>query len=144
MHIFLLDHPLHKPDPSIPLNECEKFHCIFEAKFGDHSLLYTAEIDGIVSQQPITDTLIDKTFELIELKSLSTRFYNANDTVEYNKYGTFPIKRLITWWSQNYLSGTERLICGLKDKYGKVHMIKEYPTHTLPELSKVSNYIIKT
>ncbi|XP_029156299.1 decapping and exoribonuclease protein-like isoform X2 [Nylanderia fulva] len=131
---LVADHPSHKPDPSV-LNECEKFHCIFQAKFGDHSLLYTAEIDGIVSQQPITDTLIGKTFELIEMKSISTRVYNVIGTPEYNKYGTFNSRKLVDWWSPNYLSGTERLICGLKNMDGKVTMIKEYPTHTLPLLS---------
>ncbi|XP_077275402.1 decapping and exoribonuclease protein-like isoform X1 [Temnothorax americanus] len=126
---MVADHPSHKPDLSVPLNECEEFHCMFKANFGNHSLLYGAEIDGISSQQPITDTLIGKTFEIIELK-------------------TFPMGNIINgkiyrhvvsqWWSQNYLVEINRVICGLKGERSTVRMIKEYPTHDLPKLSKLS------
>ncbi|CAL1688528.1 unnamed protein product [Lasius platythorax] len=100
---MVADQPSHKPDPSVPLNECEKFHCIFKANFGDHSLLYAAEIDV------------------------------------GGKYGTILVKKAITWWSQNYLAGVERLICGLRNEQGEVKVIKEYPTHYLSELSKPYN-----
>lgn len=69
------------------------------------------------------------------------KVYNEIGTVLYDKYGTIPLKKVIRWWSQNYLAGIERLICGLKNRYGEVKMIKEHPTQNLPELSKVSNTI---
>jgi len=59
---FLLNHPLHKPDPSKFINEGGEFHCLFKANFDNHSLLYRAKIDGIFSQQSITDTLVEKLF----------------------------------------------------------------------------------
>ncbi|KAM0732696.1 Decapping and exoribonuclease protein [Formica fusca] len=133
---MVADQPSHKPDTSVPVNECEKFYCVIKANFGDHSLLYGAEIDAISSPQPITDTLTGKTIELIELKTLQMKVYNEIGTVLYDKYGTIPLKTVIIWWSQNYLAGIERLICGLKNRYGEVKMIKEHPTQNLPELSK--------
>jgi len=45
-----------------------KNFCI-KKNFGNHSLLYGAEIDGIFSQQPITETFIGKLSEFIELKT---------------------------------------------------------------------------
>lgn len=68
------------------------------------------------------------------------KYYNEIGTEQNKKYGTIPIKKAITWWSQNYLAGIERLICGLKNRCGKVIKIKEHPTQNLPELSKVCNY----
>ncbi|XP_050448580.1 decapping and exoribonuclease protein-like [Cataglyphis hispanica] len=133
---MVADQPTHKPDISVPLNECEKFHCVIKANFDHYSLLYEAEIDGISSEQPITDTLTDKTIELIELKTFPLKFYNEIGTEQNKKYGTIPIKKAITWWSQNYLAGIERLICGLKNRFGKVIKIKEHSTQNLPELSK--------
>lgn len=137
---FLSDQPSSIPNTSVPLNECEKFYCVFKTNFDDHSLLYEAEIDGISSQQFITDTLIGKPFEFIELKTISIRLYNEIGTIQYNKYGTIPVDKVITWWSQNYLAGIDKLICGLRNKDGEVKMIKEFSTHNLPQLSKVSNF----
>lgn len=128
----MLDSPSHKPNPSEPLNECEKFHCMFKTNFGNHSLLYGAEIDGISSQQPITDTLVGKTFELIELKTFPMCKKQGKVCINIS------LKRLLTWWSQNYLADINKIICGLKDETTTVRMIKEYPTHDLPKLSQVS------
>lgn len=122
---------MHKPNPSQPLNECEEFRCVFKAQFGGYSLLYGAEIDGIFSQKPITDTIIGKKFEFIELKTLP--MYN-NDS---NIYGKFEPSRVLKSWSQNYLIQIDKLVCGLKDK-NLVKMVKEYSTDSLPKLSKVS------
>lgn len=119
---YLIDDPSRKPNASVPLNECEEFHCMFKAQFGTHSLLYGAEIDGIISQEPITDnTLIGKKFELIELKTL-------------RMFGRFNPNQIMSWWSQNYLAEINKVICGMKD--GKiVKMIKEFPMHIIPKLS---------
>ncbi|XP_011262330.2 decapping and exoribonuclease protein [Camponotus floridanus] len=133
---MVADQPSYQPNTSVPLNECEQFYCIFKTNFGHHSLVYEAEIDGISSQQHITDTLIGKTFEMIELKTLSIRQYNEIGTNQHYKYGTIRVNKVITWWSQNYLAGIERLICGLRNRNEEVRMIKEFSTHNLPQLSK--------
>jgi len=73
------------------------------------------------------------------LKTLSIRQYNKIGTDQHYKYGTIRVDKVITWWSQNYLAGIERLICGLRNRNGEVKMIKEFSTHNLPQLSKVSN-----
>ncbi|XP_032682566.1 decapping and exoribonuclease protein-like [Odontomachus brunneus] len=127
---MVADHPAHKPDLSVPLNECEEFRCVFKTKFGDHSLLYAAEIDGISSEQPIEDTLIGKKFTIIEMKTLP--LYDKNGSL----YGKLTPDRVAGWWSQNYLAGIDTTVCGLKVG-NAVRMIKEYPTHILPQFSKV-------
>ncbi|XP_032679770.1 decapping and exoribonuclease protein-like [Odontomachus brunneus] len=127
---MVADHPAHKPNLSVPFNECKKFRCVFKTKFGDHSLLYTGKIDSISSEQPMEDTLIGKKFKIIEMKTLS--LYNKNG----NLYGKLNPDRVVDWWSQNYLTGIDTTICGLKVK-NAVRMIKEYPTHILPQFSKI-------
>ncbi|XP_067212106.1 decapping and exoribonuclease protein-like isoform X2 [Linepithema humile] len=126
---MLADDPSHEPDPSAPLNICEEFHCVFKAKFGDHSLLYGAEIDGILSQEPINDTLIDKKIKLVELKTCPMHYDS--------KRGRFYPDKATNWWSQNYLVGIDKIICGLKDKSNTVRMIKEYSTNSLIPRSKI-------
>lgn len=126
--MYLIDHPLHKPDLSVPLNMCEKFHCVFKSQFGAHSLLYGAEIDAVSSEELITDTLIGKSYELIELKTVG---YNNNF------YSKLNAEKVLLWWSQIYLVGIDKVVCGLK-KGKMVTTIKEYPIHTLPEFSNVS------
>lgn len=110
---------------------------MFKAKFDNHLLLYAAEMDGIFSQQLITDTLIGKTFEIIELKTFP--MYNKNGNI----YGKISRERVSTWWSQSYLVELNRIICGLKDKNKTVRMIKEYSMHNLSKLSKVNNSVYK-
>jgi len=127
--VYFLDHPLHIPNPDRPLNECEEFYCMYKAKFDTYSLLYGAEIDGISSQQPIEDTLVNKRFELIELKTYP--MYNTN------MYRKISCERVSMWWSQNYLVKTNKIIFGLKDTKKKVKKIIEYSLHDLPYLSKV-------
>ncbi|XP_011052960.1 PREDICTED: decapping and exoribonuclease protein-like [Acromyrmex echinatior] len=128
---MLADHPSHAPNPERSLNECEEFYCMFKAKFDTYSLLYGAEIDGIFSRQPITDTLVNKRFEIIELKTYP--MYNINMQKNNRKISC---ERVSMWWSQNYLVKTNKIIFGLKDKKQKVRKINEYSVHDLPYLSK--------
>ncbi|KYN01540.1 Protein Dom3Z [Cyphomyrmex costatus] len=126
---MVADHPSGTPDLKRSLNECEQFFCMFKANFDNHSLLYAAEIDGISSQQLITDTLEGKTFELIELKTYPL----PNE--EGNIHGKISSLRVMEWWSQSYLVHLNKIICGLKDK-NVVRMIKEYSINDLSKLSE--------
>lgn len=101
---------------------------MFKAKFGEYSLLYGAEIDGISSQEPIKDTLIGKKFELIELK-----------TSPFDK--TIYPGKASQWWSQNYLVGASKIICGLKDGFGTVRNIREYSTDSLPSCVRIILFV---
>ncbi|XP_018303717.1 decapping and exoribonuclease protein-like [Mycetomoellerius zeteki] len=127
---MVADHPSHTPDLKQPLNECEQFYCMFKANFDNHSLLYGAEIDGISSQQPITDTLEGKTLELIELKTFPL-LLNEDGNIKISSL------RVMEWWSQSYLVHINKIICGLKEK-NIVRMIKEYSMCDLPKLSEPS------
>ncbi|TGZ57450.1 Uncharacterized protein DBV15_10402, partial [Temnothorax longispinosus] len=124
-----VDHLSHKPDPSVPLNKCEEFYCMFKANFGNHSLLYDARMNAISSQQTITDTLIGKTFEWIGLKTFRMRSRNMHST-----------PRIVSkCWSTNYLVDANRIVVGFRDATNIVKVIKEY---SMDDLLKLSKYIM--
>ncbi|TGZ50725.1 hypothetical protein DBV15_12061, partial [Temnothorax longispinosus] len=125
---IVADHLSHKPDPSVPLNKCEEFYCMFKANFGNHSLLYDARMNAISSQQTITDTLIGKTFEWIGLKTFRMRSRNMHST-----------PRIVSkCWSTNYLVDANRIVVGFRDATNIVKVIKEY---SMDDLLKLSKYI---
>lgn len=85
---FVLDHPRFKPDTEKPVIENEEFSIYYTARFGDHELLYGAQIDGMlatngqVSDPPDTtdpETNINylRYNEFIELKT--------NRVIEYRR-----------------------------------------------------------
>lgn len=49
----LSDSPFIEPDTSKPVDECSEFNVVFHAKLEGLSLLYGAEMDGVLSEQPI-------------------------------------------------------------------------------------------
>ncbi|KAL6266350.1 hypothetical protein P5V15_003205 [Pogonomyrmex californicus] len=128
--------PSYKSEPLVfhnaKNNERNKFYCMFKTKFDNYSLLYGADIHSISSKELITDTLIGKSFELIELKILPMDKLNS-DTHEI-----ISSEKILMWWSQNYLMNIDKTICGIKDRNTVVRRIKEYSTHELPYLSKPS------
>ncbi|XP_020284836.1 decapping and exoribonuclease protein [Pseudomyrmex gracilis] len=126
---MVADHPSHQPDTSKPVNASEAFHCVFQANYGDHSLLYEAEIDGIVSQDYITDTLVGKQFEIIELKTIGFRQIEQLSA-------KFTPKKISDMWNQNSLAGVRRSIFGLREgKSSIVKSIQECSTDDLLNLS---------
>lgn len=49
----LAESPFMEPDTSLPVNESEEFSLVFQTRLAGLNLLYGAEMDGIVSEQPI-------------------------------------------------------------------------------------------
>ncbi|XP_024882919.1 uncharacterized protein LOC112461773 [Temnothorax curvispinosus] len=121
-----VDHPLHEPDSSVPLNESEEFHCMFKANFAGISLLYDAKIDAISSQQLITNTLIGKPFESIGLKMFQMRIRHMRSTPGI----------ISKCWSTNFLANANRIVVGFRDATNTVKVIKEYSMADLLRLSK--------
>ncbi|XP_011630285.1 uncharacterized protein LOC105422563 [Pogonomyrmex barbatus] len=127
--------PSYKSEPlfhNAKNNERNKFYCMFKTKFDNYSLLYGADIHSISSKELITDTLIGKSFELIELKILPM------DNLNSDTHEIISSEKILMWWSQNYLMNIDKTICGIKDRNSVVRRIKEYSTHELPHLSKYS------
>ncbi|XP_043506656.1 decapping and exoribonuclease protein-like isoform X1 [Frieseomelitta varia] len=119
---MLADTPDNEPNTSECLNQNEEFCCVFKSKFGQDTLLYAAELDGICSKQIIKDTIVGKKCELVELKTIRQHLISNN--------GPRNIFKKLLWWTQCYPAGIEKIVCGCKDTKGFVREIKEVMTST--------------
>ncbi|XP_043506657.1 decapping and exoribonuclease protein-like isoform X2 [Frieseomelitta varia] len=96
---MLADTPDNEPNTSECLNQNEEFCCVFKSKFGQDTLLYAAELDGICSKQIIKDTIVEedrcKSFCSGFLKKVKTIVHEDYDKCLY-KFTYSPQKRTIT------------------------------------------------
>lgn len=52
---FLIDDPNNDPDAKPPIHEGEQMYCIYRSKLKNFNLLYSAEINGIISDKKLED-----------------------------------------------------------------------------------------
>ncbi|CAL7946550.1 unnamed protein product [Xylocopa violacea] len=123
------------PDVSVPLDENEEFYCVFKSKFGNKTLLYAAEIDGISSQEVINNTVVGKELELLEFKTAF--FRNLEDD---------KVKNSITalhWWAQSYAVNISNIVCGCKTNIGQVKRVIKYKLSDLDHCIKDKQKVCK-
>lgn len=94
-------------------------------------MLYKAEIDGIYPKEPITDTLVGKDIEFVELKTLN-RLLLDKLAQSITKL------KLLKWWCQSYLGNVQKIVCGCRDQYGFITLLKEF---RLSELTEILKYV---
>lgn len=114
---MLSDTPFGSDDVSATCDINGEFHCVFESKLNKKTLLYSAEIDGIRSQQVVEDTVVGKSVELIELKTTPSNICGRNGLRDPN--------RMLSWWAQCHLADIKTIICGCKEKSGEIKRIQE-------------------
>ncbi|XP_033211027.1 decapping and exoribonuclease protein-like [Belonocnema kinseyi] len=124
----LSDSPEKKPDVSEPVNESEEFCCMFSCEFGDNSMLYGAEMDGIETTEPLKEPVPWKNVNFIELKT--------NRIIETGRQDVFFRKKLLRWWCQSFLVGIENILCGFRTNNGKVIDLKRYKVVDLIKMAK--------
>ena len=49
---------------------------------------------------------------------------------------SFAQHKALKWWSQSFLVGIRKILCGFRDDDGMVHTLEDYPIQKLPELGK--------
>ena len=52
--VFFLGSPSREPNTSAPVDENAEFNCVFRTKLEGLTLLYAAEMDGIISEEPVS------------------------------------------------------------------------------------------
>ncbi|XP_015111815.1 decapping and exoribonuclease protein [Diachasma alloeum] len=127
---MLSDSPNKPPDVSKPVNECERFFCVFKGRLNDHSLLYRAEIDAVCSDRKFKDPL-----PLRHLKFMKIRTGKLSESPEQE----LARKKLrsLDLWSQMYLSGVNEVVYGLReDSDGIVRRMVKESVSELIEKSK--------
>ena len=127
---FVEDAPDKDPDTTQPVNESEEFCCMFQRRFGEHTILYGAEMDGVLSEKTLNDPLPLKDLRFVELKTCKTIESNSQDR-NFRKF------KLIKWWSQSFLVGIDNVLCGFRDDNGIVRNLTNYSLSQIVDMSKV-------
>ncbi|XP_022208702.2 decapping nuclease DXO homolog [Drosophila obscura] len=106
------------PDTSLPVNEGVEFTAVFRCSLQGMRLLYGAEMDGIISKDPINfnDPQALKHVQFVELKT------GPLDATSRQKR-SFNFFKSRNWWSQSFLVGIKTIIEGLRDDDGMCHDI---------------------
>lgn len=114
-------------DPSEGVNENEEYCCMVRSSLGEHSLVYGAEVDGAdpsLYKSPHRDL---KSF--VELKT-------CKEVTSEKEHITLHRYKMVKWWSQSYLVGIPRVVCGFRDDYGTIHTLRTYQVEELPKLAQ--------
>ncbi|KAH8336108.1 hypothetical protein KR074_002875 [Drosophila pseudoananassae] len=122
------DKPSGNPVIDVPVNEGVELNCVFRRNINGLRLLYGAEMDCIVSSQPVNfqDPLSYKRLEFVELK---TTFCDMKPNQQRN----FTFFKSANWWSQSFLVGIKTIYAGLRDENGVVQEIRQYDTRDMPK-----------
>ncbi|XP_034944728.1 decapping and exoribonuclease protein-like isoform X2 [Chelonus insularis] len=123
------DSPDKPPDTSKAVNEAEEFNCVFQTQLIHHHLLYAAEMDALLSDKKLVDPLPLDKLQFIELKT--NRIIESSQQNENLKKF-----KLLRWWCQSFLVGTERIICGFRDDRGIVKELKDFRVSSIARYSK--------
>ncbi|XP_067631256.1 decapping and exoribonuclease protein Rai1 [Eurosta solidaginis] len=122
--------PFLEPDTSEPVDECSEFSCVFKTKLGGIEVLYGAEMDGVISEQPI---LLDgenatslENLKFIELK-VRQGTLNKSQLQSYNRHKTR------NWWCQSFLVGIKDIYVGMRNDQGMVDRIEHTEVRSLPK-----------
>ncbi|KAG0729817.1 Decapping and exoribonuclease protein [Chionoecetes opilio] len=113
------------------VNENEEYCCMMRSRLQDHSLVFGAEVDGAdpaLYKAPHADL---KAF--VELKT-------GKEVTSEREQRTLHRFKMIKWWSQSYLVGIPRVVCGFRDNSGTVHSLRTYEVREMPKLAQVCRF----
>ncbi|XP_013099876.2 decapping nuclease DXO homolog [Stomoxys calcitrans] len=125
----LSESPFRGPDTSCPVNECEEFSMVFQTRLGGMNLLYGAEMDGVVSDQPLQLNYDKPIIEHLKFVELKTRQAHSNE----RQRTSFLRHKSRNWWCQSFLVGIEDLYVGIRNEKGLVRSIEHVETRSLPK-----------
>ncbi|XP_065367528.1 decapping nuclease DXO homolog isoform X1 [Calliphora vicina] len=127
----LSETPFNEPDTSAPVNESEEFSLVFQTRLAGLSLLYGAEMDGIVSDQPV-QLNYDRPSNLDSLKYVELKVRQGN--LNSFQYKSFLRHKTRNWWCQSFLVGVQDLYVGMRNEKGFVQDIERMEMRSLPKL----------
>ncbi|XP_075156871.1 decapping and exoribonuclease protein Rai1-like [Haematobia irritans] len=125
----LSDSIFRESDTSYPVNECEEFSMVFQTRLGGMNLLYGAEMDGVISDQPLQLNYDRPALDNIKFVELKTRMAHTNERQRI----PFLKHKSRNWWCQSFLVGIEDLYVGIRNDKGFVRSIEHVETRSLPK-----------
>lgn len=107
---------------------------MFQSSFGDNKLLYGAEMDGVLSKELLKEPINFEDVQFVELKTNQIKENDYHETM-------FKKNKLLKWWSQSYLVGIKKVLCGFRTYNGVVKHLEYFKVKDMPYKSKVILYI---
>lgn len=105
-----------------PVVERESLQAVARSRLGRHNIIICGEVDAL-------DNAVQDERSMAKYVELKTRIIPKEERQEKN----FRRYKLWYWWSQSYLMGLKRVICGFRDQNGVVRYLKEFNLDTIPE-----------
>jgi len=111
-------------DPATGMDECKEYCCVLRSRLESHSLVYAAEVDGVDpgKYRPPHAHLT----AFVELKT-SKEIVTERDRTKLQKF------KLQKWWSQCFLVGIPRVVCGFRDDQGTVTSLRTFLVSEMPQ-----------
>lgn len=118
-----------KPNTSVPVNEKEEFCSVMKGKLGNHTILFSAEVDGedpaFYNNPNHNPTSMQQYVELKTSRIISNERQHRN----FCRY------KLIKWWLQSFLAGVPQIVCGFRDDDGIVRDLEVFKVQSIPKLA---------
>ncbi|XP_011189133.2 decapping nuclease DXO homolog isoform X1 [Zeugodacus cucurbitae] len=115
MQLCFSDDPDSEPTTNIPIDDNNIIFCIIKSLLKEFDLIYSAEVQGIVSDRKIENT--HNTEEINDLRFILTKQLQISDKYKGNILSK---SKCLRWWLQAYLSKTSDICIGLRDRKGIV------------------------
>lgn len=109
------------------VDENAEYSCVLRSRLESHSLVYSAEVDGVDPKKYKTPHADLSAF--IELKT-NKELVEERDIRSLHRY------KLMKWWSQSFLVGIPTVVCGFRDAEGVVHSLKTFKVEDMPDTAK--------
>ncbi|XP_070394410.1 decapping and exoribonuclease protein-like [Dermacentor albipictus] len=114
------------PDTSSPVVEHESVQVVARSRLGEHGIIIGGEVDAI-DPSVLTDSSQQRSMaKYVELKTTAL-VRNERQLWNMRRY------KLWKWWSQSYIMGTKRVVCGCRDKEGFVRSLMQFDVDTMHE-----------
>ncbi|KAL9891051.1 decapping and exoribonuclease protein Rai1-like isoform 1-T2 [Glossina fuscipes fuscipes] len=123
--------PSKNPDVSEPVDERAEFACVFQTRLESLNLLYSAEMDGIMSHDTVSLDYKEPNLGPLKFVEMKVREGNVTDRKLYS----FLRYKIRDWWCQSFLVGIENIYVGFRNDRGFVQNIECMKTSSLPTLN---------
>lgn len=121
------------PGSSKPVNESEEFSAVFKTTIEGKKILYAAETDGVISNNPIQSLEELKRIPMVEVK-VKRRENNDRQLINFYKH------KARKWWLQSFLVGIDSIHVGLRSDDGIVDEVQRIPLKQFSDEAKRNDY----
>ena len=118
-------------DATQGMDENEEYCCVLRSRLSSHSLVYGAEVDGADPSRYSPPHAHLTPF--VELK-VTKEIISDRERQTLHKF------KFLKWWSQSFLVGIPRVVCGFRDDTGVVRSLQTFTVSTMPNQCQVRPY----